>query len=81
MRESPAQIALAGEELHCGNGNAIQEVAASVRKRHPEASKGAVINYLLTAYCSGFNTDNALNHASRRAAMEKFAKQAEAAVE
>lgn len=80
VRESAAQIAAAGHQLHFGNSNAIGEVAAAVRKRHPGAGKDAIVNYLLTVYCPGLNTDSALDHAGRRKAMESFAKQAEATV-
>lgn len=80
VKESAAQIASTGQELHHGNSNAIAEAAASVRGRHPDANKGAVINYLLTAYCPGLNTDGALDQNGRRKAMESFAKQAEAVV-
>ncbi len=80
VKESAAQIAVAGRQLHYGNSNAIGEVVASVRKRHPDATRGAVINYLLTAYCPGLNADDAIDQNSRRRAMESFAKQAEAAV-
>lgn len=80
VRESAAQIAAAGQQLHYGNSNAIGDVAAEVRKRHPSAGKDAIVNYLLTAYCPGLNADSALDQAGRRKAMESFAKQAEATV-
>lgn len=80
VEESAAQIAAAGQQLHHGNSNAIGEVAAAVRKRHPEAGKGAIVNYLLTAYCPGLNADGALDQNGRRRAMSSFAKQAEATV-
>jgi len=80
VKESAAQIAAAGQQLHYGNSNAIAEVAAAVRKRHPGAGKDAIINYLLTAYCPDLNADDALNKAGRLKAMESFAKQAGATV-
>lgn len=80
VRESTVQIAAAGQQLHYGNSNAIGEVAAAVRKRHPGAGKDAIVNYLLTAYCPGLNADNALDQAGRRKAMESFAREAEATV-
>ena len=80
VKESAAQIAAAGQQLHHGNSNAIGEVAASVRRRHPDATNGALINYLLTAYYPGLNSDDALDQNARRRAMESFAKQAEAIV-
>lgn len=80
VKESAAQIAAAGQQLHYGSSNAIGEVAASVRRRHPDATKGAVINYLLTAYCPGLNFDDALDQNERRKAMKSFARQTEAIV-
>lgn len=81
VKESAAQIAAAGQQLHYGNSNAIGEIAAAVRQRHPGAGKDAIVNYLLTAYCPGLNADDALDQAGRRKAMDSFAKQAEATVE
>jgi hypothetical protein len=78
VKESASEIASAGHQLQYGNSNAITEVAASFRKRHPDASKGAVINYLLTAYCPSLNADGALDQNARRDAMKNFARQAEA---
>ena len=80
VAESPAQIAAAGQQLHYGNSNAMGEVAAAVRKRHPGAGKDAIVNYLMTAYCPGLNADNALDQAGRRKAMDSFAKRAEASI-
>lgn len=80
IKESADEIAAAGQQLHYGNSNAIGEVAGAVRRRHPGATRGAVINYLLTAYCPGLNADDALDQNRRREAMESFAKQAETAV-
>lgn len=77
VKESASQVASAGQLLYYGNGNAVTEVAASFRKRHPDASKGAVINYLLTAYCPLLNADRALDQNGRREAMKSFARQAE----
>lgn len=77
LAESPAQIASVGHQLQYGDSNAIAEVATAVRKRHPDASKGAVINYLLTAYCPALNADGALDQNARPTAMKSFARQAE----
>lgn len=57
MQETPEQIAAAGHQLHYGNSNAIFEVAASLRRRHPDVTRDAIINCLLTAYCPGLNSD------------------------
>ena len=80
VRESAAQIAAVGHQLHYGDKGAIGEVTAAVRRRHPDADRGAMINYLITAYCPDLNSDGALDLRGRRRAMESFAKQAEAAV-
>lgn len=78
VNESAAQLASAGQQLNHGNDNAIREVAGSFRQRHPDARPGAVINFLLTAYCPALNADRSLDQNARGDAMKTFARKAQA---
>lgn len=76
VRETQAQIDAAGVQLGRGDENEIAEVAGGVRSRHAGASKAAIVNYLVTAYCPQINGRADLDRAAKRQALDAFSARA-----
>lgn len=57
IRESAAQIKQSGSILRNGGEAGISELAATLETRHPGASRSAMINYMITAYCPVIDAD------------------------
>lgn len=77
IRETPAQIAQAGEALGRAGRDEIVTVAAAVRARHPAAPPDAVVNYLVTAYCPRINQRSGLSRQDKATALATFSAEAE----
>jgi len=77
LPESPAQIALGGQRLCRGSENEIAELAAALRARHPGVSTGAIVNYMVTAYCPVINRRADLHAAAKAKALSGFASRAD----
>jgi len=75
-RETPAQIADVGARVSGGGENAVAEIASEVRARNPRASKGEIVNYLVTAYCPQVDRKTGLDVAAKRAELRAFAARA-----
>ena len=50
-------------------------MVAELRKRHPDAQSGALVNYLITAYCPSVHDNANLNEAEKTAKLKAFADQ------
>ena len=70
--ETPQQVAAAGSQLGTGTENEISEVVAGLRRRHPTASQGMIINYRVTAYCPTIKADRSLNRPQKQEKMQAF---------
>ncbi len=72
LKETPQQIAAAGQRLGRGSENEIDEVVAGLRSSHPDASSGEIINYLVTAYCPRVKADPSLSSAGKQNVLNSF---------
>ncbi|CAN5273041.1 hypothetical protein BH10PSE14_BH10PSE14_18310 [soil metagenome] len=77
LHESPDQIATAGQRLGRGSENEIAELAGALRKVHPEASAGAIVNYMVTAYCPAIDRRADLDAAAKARALSAFSRRAD----
>lgn len=77
LQETPQRIAAVGQHLGTGSENEIREAVALLRGRYPHASRAAVVNYLITAYCPKVRDSSALDLAGKQAALRSFAVRAE----
>jgi hypothetical protein len=81
LKETPVQIAETGSFLASGDSiNRAPEVVADLRKRYPGVGDAEIENYLVTAYCPVAAKLNGLSVAERQARVDRFARQANAAV-
>lgn len=76
LRETPAEMAQAGQRLGRGSENEIAGTVAAIRARHGSASQGEIVNYLVTAYCPRIAADPALGRAEKQQALQAFAARA-----
>ena len=81
IRETPAQMAQAGEALGAGRADDIRTVAAVVRTRHPAARTDELVNYLISAYCPRINDRAGLSRADKAAALSAFSGQVESVLQ
>ena len=81
LRETPQQIKAAGDQLGRGSENEIAEVSASIRSRHADATKSAIVNYLVTAFCPTLNAKATLDKPAKRQALQSFSQRAEKIVQ
>lgn len=70
-------MADAGKRLGGGRKDEIEEVVVTVRAAHPDASNGAIVNYLITAYCPRIKANPSLSHAGKQNTLKSFAARAE----
>lgn len=74
IRETSSDIASTAERLSGGNESAISEIAAELRTAHPSASDSAIVNYLVTAYCSTLEAGEPAR--DKKAALMQFSRRA-----
>ena len=76
LKETPADVARASAALSGSEQeNAISVIAADLRRRHPQADKSEIVNYLLTAYCPLVKKQNTLSDREKREKMNRFSTQ------
>lgn len=81
LKETPTQIAETSSFLASGDaGNHVPEIVADLRKRYPGVEDAAIENYLVAAYCPIAAKLNGLSVAEQQARVDRFARQASAAV-
>lgn len=78
IAESRAQITAAGNQLAQGGATQIAEVANALRARHQGASSGAIVNYMVTAYCPTLNRQASLERAEKAKKLTAFSARVEA---
>lgn len=74
--ETPGRIAEAGVQLAHGGETAIADIVGRMRTTRPGVSRGAIVNYLVTAYCPEVNRRNELDARAKRTALSAFASRA-----
>ncbi|OYY91710.1 MAG: hypothetical protein B7Y45_01690 [Sphingomonas sp. 28-66-16] len=77
LRETPQQIDAAAADLGAGTANEIEAVVSTLRNRHPDTSKAAIVNYIVTAYCPKIKANPALDRAQKQDAMLTFSGRVE----
>ena len=73
LRETPQQIEASRGELGQGSESEISRAVASIHARHPDASSGSIVNYLVTAYCPTVNAGGPSGEDAKRQALRAFA--------
>jgi hypothetical protein len=74
MQETPAEINVLGQILASGDlSNQIPVYIQELRARHPSASGGELVDYMVTAYCPIVQGLPGLSDAEKRARVEAFA--------
>ena len=82
QKETAADVAYASAALSgAAPENAIRVIATDLKRRHPQADKGEVINYLLTAYCPFVKQASGLTEREKRERMDRFSSQVYAIVQ
>jgi hypothetical protein len=74
--ETPADIVSSSQILANGGSNAISTMIFRLRQRNPRSSDGAILNYLLTAYCPVVNRMSGVSENQKRAKLKLFKHQA-----
>ena len=72
IKETPKTVAQLSTVLGQEGERAAPRVIHDLRERHPAASKGAIMNYLITAYCPAVNSRSDLTEAQKKAKLESF---------
>ncbi len=73
---SPDQIDSMGRQLGAGGESEIAAAVAGLRSRHPNASYGEIVNYLITAYCPTIKARPGMSLGEKQQALRSFATQA-----
>lgn len=77
LGETATQVAQVGERLGRGSENEVKEVAANVRRAHPGATNGAIVNLLVTVYCPRIKDDTSLSRLGKQNALKLFSQRVE----
>jgi hypothetical protein len=77
LKETPDMIASTAGVLAQGGAKAAPEVIANLRSRHPKASNGMIMNYLITAYCPAIKNRPDLSEAQKRGNVRDFSRATE----
>lgn len=73
LQETSRQIDSMGHQLGTGGENEIRTAVAQLRSRHPNASEGMIVNYLITAYCPTIKARAGMNLNDKQQALRTFA--------
>lgn len=76
LAETAVQIDAIGQQLASGGGNEMAAAAAQLRTRHPNASEGEIVNYLITAYCPTIRAKPEMSLREKQNAVRDFATRA-----
>ncbi len=76
LGETSRQVDSLGQQLGSGGENGISSAVAQLRSRHPTASEGDIVNYLITAYCPTIKARSGMSLGDKRQAVRTFATQA-----
>lgn len=74
LRESRQDISDISGKLTEHGAEAAPELVAGLKARHPKATNGEIINYLITAYCPLVNRNGGKSEAEKRAQIAQFNK-------
>jgi hypothetical protein len=73
IQETPAQIDELVRVLASGDlGPQVPMVINALRARHPDASAGSLVNYLVTAYCPIVSQQTGLSDAQKQSQLDAF---------
>ncbi len=72
LRETPQAIANLHSTLVAKGSAAAPQIVASLQERHPDAGKGEIGNYLITAYCPVVNARSDMTETAKRAELKTF---------
>jgi hypothetical protein len=72
LKETPAMIAALSDRLAQGGAAAAPDIVSGLRARHPSATNGEIVNYLITAYCPAINRRQDLTEAQKHTDMMDF---------
>jgi hypothetical protein len=65
-----------GQQLGDGGADEISTAVAQLRSRHPNASRGAVANFLITAFCPIINARPGMSGDEKKQALRAFSTRA-----
>lgn len=74
--ETSVEIVQNSKILAEGGSGAISTMVSQLRQRNPHRSNGAILNYLLTAYCPAVNRMSGVSESQKRAKLKAFKHQA-----
>ncbi len=74
LQETPETIAALSKSLADRGAGAAPGIVAGLRQRHPTATNGELVNYLVTAYCPVVNREVGKSEAAKRAQLAHFNK-------
>ncbi len=74
--QTAADIAIGSQLLEKGASKAISAMIVQLRQKNPKKSDGAILNYLLTAYCPVVNRMSGVSENQKRAKLKLFKHQA-----
>ena len=77
LKETAPIVASDSETLTHQGAAGAPYIIAGVRTRHPHASNGEILNYLVTAYCPVVNDTNGLTPSQKRARLRHFTQEVE----
>ncbi len=80
LKEDPQEIVRLSSSFRHDDGSALPYAVASLRRGHPDAPNGEILNYLVTAYCPVADSQPGASEAQKRTRMRRFAATARALV-
>jgi hypothetical protein len=72
LRESRQDISEVSVKLTEHEANVAPELVAGLKARHPKATSGEIVNYLVTAYCPVVNRESGKSEAEKKAQITHF---------
>jgi hypothetical protein len=80
LQQSRTEIADLSSTFRHEGAAAIPSAAEALRRRHPQASKGEILNYLITAYCPVVNRQSGKSERQKQQAIQRFGQTARSLV-
>jgi hypothetical protein len=75
LKQTPATIIADSQILAARGSAAIPGMVYRLRRRHPQSSNAAVLNYMVTAYCPVVNRMSAISDNKKDAVLARFESQ------
>lgn len=76
LNETPSRTSGIGRRLGLGGKKEIAAAIAQLRSRHPKASEGEIVNFLITAHCPMINAKSGMSLSEKQQALRSFATEA-----